>query len=128
WESGSNCGIWTINSDGSGIPAQLTNRSGDVSNDSFGNNLLLSSQQSGNWEVYAVSTGGGSLRNLTNSPSQDCCAAYSSDGGSIAFMSDRDGGWGIWIMNADGSSPHKLLAVPAGFGGDWSNERLAWGR
>jgi len=99
-----------------------------VSNDSFGGNLLLSSQQSGNWEVYAVSTGGGALRNLSNSRSQDCCAAYSPDGSSIAFMSDRDGGWSVWLMNADGSNPRKLLAVPAGFGGDWANERLAWGR
>ena len=106
---------------------QLTERLDDRSTDSFGGTLLLSSQATGNWDVYAVSVNGGGLRNLTISPSQDVGATFSPNGGSIAFMSDRDGSWGIWVMNADGSNPRKVLAVPNGFGGDWAGERLAWG-
>lgn len=126
WDTGSNCGIWAINSDGSGPPVQITDRPGDVSNDSRGNTLLFSSQRAGNWDVYAVAAGGGAARNLTDSPSQDAGAAFSPDGSTVAFISDRDGGWGIWTMQADGSNPRKLLAVAGGFGGDWPNERLAW--
>ncbi|MCB0257468.1 MAG: PD40 domain-containing protein, partial [Anaerolineae bacterium] len=99
----------------------------DVSTDSWRSQLLYSSRASGNWEVLSVSGTGGSTENLTNSPSQDLGATFSPDGNYIAFMSNRDGGWGIWIMNADGSDPRKLLSVPSGFGSDLSTARLSWG-
>jgi Tol biopolymer transport system component len=70
---------------------------------------------------------GGKAGNLTNSPSQDLGATFSPDGSYIAFMSDRGGGWGIWIMEADGANPRQLVNVPQGFGVDWSEERLSWG-
>jgi Tol biopolymer transport system component len=126
WANGGNCGIWTINSDNSGAPQQLTERVEDRSTDSTANTLLYASSVSGNWEIYAIPVNGGAARNLTNSPSQDVGAAFSPDGSSIAFISNRDG-WGIWVMNADGSNPQKLLAVPTGFGPGWAEERLGWG-
>jgi hypothetical protein len=126
WASGSNCGIWTADSSGAGNPTQLTQRSDDRSTDNHGNTLLFSSRAAGNWEVFAVPVNGGAARNLTNSPSHDVGATFSPDGGSIAFMSDRDGGWGIWVMSADGSNPRRLFRVANGFGSDWENERLAW--
>jgi hypothetical protein len=126
WASGSHCGIWTTDSKGSGNPIQLTDRPGDRSSDSAGGILLYASPASGNWEVYAIPNTGGSSRNLTDSPSQDVGATFSPDGAFIAFISDRDG-WGIWIMNADGSNPQKLIGVPTGFGANWNEERLAWG-
>ena len=58
--------------------------------------------------------------------SQDAGATFSPDGRFIAFMSDRGGGWAIWVMNTDGSNPQKLIDVPGGFG-TWEEERLAWG-
>jgi len=126
WASGSGCGIWVINSDGSGTGVQLTVDAQDRSTDEMGGILLYSSKTSGNWEVYAIAESGGVARNLTNSPSQDAGATFSPDGRLIAFMTDRGGGWGIWLMNADGSNPQKLIDVPAGFG-NWETERLAWG-
>ena len=39
---------------------------------------------------------------------------WSPDGSQIAFASSRDGLGGIWLMDADGSNPRKLL--PAGYG------------
>ncbi|MCB0204426.1 MAG: protein kinase [Anaerolineae bacterium] len=127
WSSGSLCGIWTVDSDGKGNPVRVTDRVDDVSTDSWRSQLLYSSRASGNWEVLSVSGTGGSTENLTNSPSQDLGATFSPDGNYIAFMSNRDGGWGIWIMNADGSDPRKLLSVPSGFGSDLSTARLSWG-
>ena len=126
WAGGSNCGIWTVNSDG-GQPARLTERMDDHATDSSGGVMLYASQVTGNWEVFAVPQNGGAPQNLTNNPGQDTGATFSPDGRSIAFMSNRDGGWGIWIMGADGSNPRKLVAVPDGFGAGWAEESLAWG-
>jgi eukaryotic-like serine/threonine-protein kinase len=126
WAGGSGCGIWTVNSDGSG-PVPLTQRMQDRSTDANGNTLLFASAATGNWDVYAIADAAGSQpRNLTNSPSQDFGATFSPDGSCIAFMSDRDG-WGIWVMPASGGNPQKLVGVPAGFGSAWSEERLSWG-
>jgi Tol biopolymer transport system component len=126
WASGSNCGIWTANSDDSGSPTQLTTDTSDISTDSAGGSLLFASPRTGNWDVYAVPQGGGTPQNLTNRPSQDVGGTFSPDRRYVAFMSDRDGGWGIWVMNADGSNPQKLVDVP-GFGAGWVEEHLAWG-
>lgn len=126
WASGSLCGIWTVNSNDSGAPTRITDNPQDRSSDSAGGILLYASAQTGNWDVYAIPNGGGTSRNLTNAPSQDIGATFSPDGRFIAYISDRDG-WSIWIMNADGSNPTKWLDVPAGFGPNWAEERLAWG-
>ena len=126
WAEGSKCGIWAVTADDSAEPYRVTDQANDVSSDSYGGNLLYQSRAMGNWDVYIVPATGGAPGNLTNSPSQDSGATFSPDGRSIAFMSDRDGSWGIWIIGLDGSNPQKLLAVPGGFGADWPNERLSW--
>lgn len=126
WASGSNCGIYGMDSRGAGVPALITISPADRASDERGGALLFSSSRSGNWEVYSVSTAGGEPRNLTNNPSHDFGAAFSPSGGQIAFMSNR-GGWSIWVMNADGSGAAQLIAVPEGFGAGWAEERLSWG-
>jgi TolB protein len=127
WAKGSGCGIWTIDTKSGAGPSQLTQRLDDISNDAADNTLLYSSQASGNWDIYAIPTGGGNATNLTNSVSQEVGATFSPDGRSIAYISDRNGAWGIWVMNADGSNPARLLLVPGGFGNQWWVERLSWG-
>src|SRR5437667_8322590 len=52
--------------------------------------------------------------NLTNNPAADRSPAYSADGSRIAFVSDRDGRSDIWIMNWDGSDPHKITTGDSG--------------
>ena len=39
--------------------------------------------------------------------------AWSPDGAQIAFLTDRNGTYEIWVMNADGSNQHPLLASDA---------------
>jgi hypothetical protein len=127
WDSGSKCGIWTINSDGSGQPTQLTERMDDRSTDSLGSQLLYASTISGNWDVFVVTDGGGPGRNLTNSSDHEVGATFSPDGRAIAFITNRGGAWAIWVMNADGSGQEKLIDVPDTFGNGWAEERLSWG-
>ncbi|OAN48524.1 hypothetical protein A6A03_08050, partial [Chloroflexus islandicus] len=53
------------------------------------------------------------FRNLTNHPANDRFARVSPDGKQIAFASDRDGNWEIYVMNIDGSNVRRLTNHPA---------------
>ena len=61
-------------------------------------------------EVYLLSADGTTLTNLTNNPSSDTDPAWSPDGESIAFASDRSGGGQVYLMNADGSDQDQLTS------------------
>lgn len=91
-----------------------------------------------NWEAYMIDLDGNNLVNLSNSPtSQDGLPTVSPDGNWVAFVSDRDGGWGIWaIPRHGGGEPQKLLDYgrintnpnPWGTGDrHWTLERISWG-
>ena len=64
---------------------------------------------------------GRNVRNLTNNAAADVEASWSPDGQSIAFRSDRDGNWEIYVMDADGSNQLNLTNDPSGdFSPSWS--------
>lgn len=49
------------------------------------------------------------INNITNLPdSNELSPSWSPDDTQIAFASDREGDWNIWIMNSDGSNPVNL--------------------
>ncbi len=127
---GANCGIWSVPSWNGAKPVSL--HSGGLSmraTDNYGDSLLFMSLESGNWEVYTMSsTTGGSGRNLSNSPSsQDGLATYSPDGKWIAFASDRSGAWAIWVVKPDGTGLSKQFNLPAAPSLDWTQEHISWG-
>lgn len=78
------------------------------------------------WKLELVS---GALANLTNHPLSDGSPAWSRDGSKIAFLSNRDGEWRLYVMNADGSSPAAVTSQAVGSGKPtWSKDgkRLAF--
>jgi hypothetical protein len=91
----------------------------------------------GNWEAYAIDLDGTNLTNLSNAPmSQDGLPTVSPDGHWVAFVSDRDGKWGIWVVPRTGGEPIKVVDMskintnPSPWGtGDraWMTERITWG-
>ncbi len=126
WASGVACGVYTIG-EGGGPAVQITTHSQDRATDGFGNQVLYMSPADGDWEIWKVSSTGGGRQRLTNNSAQDGLAAWSPDGQHIAFLTNRTGSWEIWAMNGDGSDPRRLFSLP-GEPGEWTEERISWGR
>ncbi len=55
--------------------------------------------------LFIINVHGGAFKQLTHNPNDTAPAAY---GGRIAFMSNRDGNWEIYIMNYDGTGVRRL--------------------
>ncbi len=136
------CGMFISGSEG-GTLTPLTDNTSDTAPapSPDGSQIAFMSfdrEGAGNWEIYVMSSGGGDVVRLTNNGANDGLPAWSPDGSTIAFASDRDGTWGIWAMNPDGSNQRKLFNMggsPDGLVGfdannshGWLEERITWGR
>ena len=61
------------------------------------------------------------LTNITNSPASDRQPAWSPDGTRIAFISNREGNYELYVANADGSRIARLTDDPGNdFNPAWS--------
>ncbi len=90
------------------------------------------------WDIWRWPAGGGSGAALTAPPGlrnrsiSSYAPAVSPDGKHVVFLSNREGPWQLWVMNADGSNQRPLAAEAlAGitFQVDFNNERIIdWGQ
>jgi tricorn protease len=91
-------------------------------------NVILFSWRGDLWKC--PSTGGGALR-LTSNAANEGRSAFSPDGASIIFDSDRDGGRNLFIMKSDGSDVRQLTfgdsaAILSGTGVDGTGRPVAY--
>lgn len=56
-------------------------------------------------DIYTLPSKGGKATSITSGMAWDMQPQFSSDGKSIVFSSDRDGGDNIWVMDTDGGNP-----------------------
>lgn len=127
-------GIWLT---GTSKPELLVDATGYPSDTAGSQVFFTSIAIDNNWEAYAVNLDGTGLINLSNSPeTSDGLPTVSPDGNWVAFVSDRDGSWGIWVVPRGGGEAMKLLdfnkintiGLPWGVGDrDWTLERISWG-
>jgi hypothetical protein len=113
-------------------PAQITGEPVDIPTDSTADQVLFLRPDGDNWDIYRVALSGGAPVRLTDNPGRDGPAAFSPDGRTIVFLSDRSGAWALYTMNLQGGDTKKRLDLPLGGNYDaapqpWTSERLSWG-
>jgi serine/threonine protein kinase len=125
---GSKCGIYAMPS-WSGRPTLIHPGSIDMrATDNYGSQLVIMTQETGNWEVLVMPNQGGAVRNLSESPSSlDGLGTFSPDGKKVAFVSNRGGGWAIWAVNLNGSGATKLFNLPGQPTAPWVEDSISWG-
>jgi TolB protein len=73
-----------------------------------GEQLVFSSNRTGNLDLSVLSTKTGAIRQITDDPADDWDPAFTPDGRQIVWSSGRGGSLEIWIANVDGSGARQV--------------------
>jgi dipeptidyl aminopeptidase/acylaminoacyl peptidase len=107
-----------------------------------GSHIAVAYNNGGHYVIHRLDAGGEGRLALTKAPLwliaegqepwNDVAPAWSPDGTRIAFLTNRNGRWEIWVMDADGSNPRPMfdgaLNARLHFAYDFVDERmLSWG-
>ncbi len=133
------CGLYVMGANGGGerkISSEFSDTAPAVSPDGSKIAVMSSARGATNWEIWVMNADGSSPQRLTNNGSNEGLPAWSSDGQSIAYVSDQGGSWAVWVMNADGSNQRKLFNMNGSPDGKvlrdidnskgWLEERISW--
>jgi hypothetical protein len=64
-------------------------------------------------EIWVLDLDTDSLLQLTHNNAVDWIPTWSGDGSRIAFTSNREGNYDLWVMNADGNDQRPWITLPA---------------
>jgi Tol biopolymer transport system component len=70
--------------------------------------VIFSSNQSGNLDLWEVSTKTGASHRVTDDPAEDWDPDFTADGKQIIWSSNRSGHFEVWIAAADGAGARQL--------------------
>ncbi len=95
-----------------GVPRQVTEQGPSYWHgwSPDGKTICFCGQRNGQFDVYTISTAGGTQTQLTKSAGHNDGPEYSPDGRFIYFNSDRTGSMQIWRMAPDGSHQGQLTS------------------
>lgn len=104
--------LWVVSSNGSGSGLIQLTTAGDYTHPVWspdGSTILFNSLTD-DADLYTMPSIGGVATNITNTTEWiEYSPAYSPDGQWIAFMSDRGGTRGIWVMPSTGGEPTQIV-------------------
>ena len=121
-EPQSDLDIYVMNANGTGQQLLITGSgeqvapswSPDGTRIAYASGLRLETGETGpTGSIWSVSADGTDARQLTNADGVSNDPVWSPDGTKIAFESNRDGDYEVYLMNADGSSIRDLTNHPA---------------
>ena len=76
-------------------------------------------------EIYSIDVTGRRRRALTRAPlTADYAVTPSHDASKVAFVSNRDGTWAVWVMASRGGRPHRIGRLR----GDPGSPTISWDR
>jgi Tol biopolymer transport system component len=87
--------------------------------------VFTSDGRDGNAEIYRADVATGQVTRLTDSPGLDVNPSVDPDSEWVAFLSNRDGAWKLWVVPLVGG-PAQLLAPLRGEVGDWNTQGVQW--
>lgn len=99
--------------------------------------LAADASGSDNWEIYSFDLVERTVHRLTQNAARDGLPVWSPNGEYIAFVSDRGGRWGLWIMEPDGTNVARVVELPGPVDGfvefepeylnrGWLEEQIDW--
>jgi TolB protein len=91
----------------------------------------------GGYDIYRANVDGTDVRPLVATSANEGLPAWSPDGTALAFVSDRGGSWGLWVVDATGGNPRLLAELPGSIDGrvefepdylnrGWMEEQISW--
>ena len=120
--------LWRISASGDSPPALVLEAGEGALSPAVSRqgNRLVYSRWFGDTNIWRMDVSGpggpaGTPRQVVASTRMEQWPVFSPDGGRIAFVSGRSGGWGVWLANADGSNSQPLWADP-----NYVSEDPAW--
>lgn len=85
----------------------------DPTVDPTGETLLFASTRfSKNSHLFTKPIDGTTVTQLTDGDANEAMPAFSANGQYIAYCTDRDGQWDIWVMDADGRNARRITDDP----------------
>jgi Tol biopolymer transport system component len=101
-----------------GVPRKLTDNTADdilAQASPSCDEVVFVSNRDGDNELFKMDVYGRNQTQLTFNTATDIYPDWSPDGSQIVFASEREGSLGrdIWIVDADGSDPHKFVGTSA---------------
>jgi len=75
------------------------------------NRITYTSMQGGTFDIYSIDPKEGRPRRLTEHPANDEDACFSPDGRYIAFSSNREGAYHLYLMNENGQNQRRISFI-----------------
>lgn len=108
--------IWRVDLDSRVPPLRITPSTLWVAGPSLSpdGEWIVAYEESVQDRLFVVRTDGSDFRYLTSGPHRDRGPAWSPDGNTIAFLSNRGGDYRLWQVRPDGSDVRELLSYEEG--------------
>lgn len=117
--------VYTMNTDGTDVQ-RITFSGGYNASCNWspaGGRIVFSGLSSdGTFDIYTIAPDGSNLVRLTQNQGDNTSPRWSPDGYYIIFVSMRDGHQQLYVMNANGSNQHRIIATSYGMSSpSWSD-------